>query len=31
MRSLWSLVGFLTGIVVTVLVMLWMMTMAVVA
>ncbi len=29
MRSLWFLVGFLTGVVVTVLAMLWMMTMAV--
>ncbi len=31
MRSLWFLVGFLTGVMVTVLAMLWMMTMAVVA
>jgi len=31
MRSLWFLVGFLTGVVVTVLGLLWMMTMAVVA
>ncbi len=30
MRSLWFLVGFLTGVVVTELAMLWMMTMAVV-
>jgi hypothetical protein len=29
MRSLWFLVGFLTGVVVTVLAMLWMMAMAV--
>jgi len=31
MRGLWFTAGFLTGVVVTVLVMLWMMTMAVVA
>ena len=31
MRGLWFITGFLTGVMVTVLAMLWMMTMAVVA